>query len=65
LRAADWFTTSANGAKEQECSVRTVNVDALINELSKLAPRRTLELEMVGEAPEDDEGETTGAGSEQ
>jgi hypothetical protein len=46
--------------EEAQRRPRTVNVDALINELAELAPRRTLEFEMVDEAPEDDEGETPG-----
>jgi hypothetical protein len=50
--------------EEAQRRPRTVNVDALINELAELAPRRTLELETVDESVEDNTRETAGGDSE-
>ena len=64
LQACQALLEICERREAQQRPVRTVNVDALIDELAELPPQRTLDLEMVDEAPEDDEGETTGAGSE-
>jgi hypothetical protein len=50
--------------EEQERSVRTVNIDALIAEIAELAPRCTLELETVDDSAEHNAGETAGTESD-
>ena len=41
-------------------TLKTVNVDALINEIAELTPRRTLKLETADETAEDKAAEATG-----
>jgi hypothetical protein len=60
LEATKLLHSICERREEQQRSVRTVNVDALIAEIAELAPKPTLELETVDETAEDKAGETAG-----
>jgi hypothetical protein len=46
--------------EREGATLKTVNVDALINEIAELTPRRTLKLETADETAEDKAAEATG-----
>jgi hypothetical protein len=50
--------------EREGATLKTVKVDALINEIAELTPRRTLELETADETAEDNAADTTGTESE-